>query len=209
MRSRRRGHVVVHLPRPDDRTVTGLRHMRTSDLFNVFRIQRSGEVSTQLEAGKTSSDESSGQPELSDVSAGITLHDLQANLCYVVDELVSREQAHQAALRRTARSDLETADNEASIDQQHTGGWRGLYEAFRKAKRALIEKGSRPEAIPEVLASAPTVVETPHDGDVEDVPMSGGSPPVGSTQSRQSGPHTAALTPPLQPHASRLAPAEQ
>ncbi|CEM11834.1 unnamed protein product [Vitrella brassicaformis CCMP3155] len=200
-RSRWRGHVVVHLPRPDDRTVTGLRHMKTSDLSNVFRIQRSSDVSTQLEAGKTSNDEPSGQPELSDVSSGITLHDLQANLCYVVDELGSREQMHQAALRRTAdSSDLENADTEVPTDQQpHTGGWRGLYEAFRKAKRTLIEEGSPPDAIPEVLASfAPTVatVVEPPCGDAEDVPMSGESSPVSSTQSRHSDAHTSALTPP-------------
>ncbi|CEL98071.1 unnamed protein product [Vitrella brassicaformis CCMP3155] len=200
MRSRRRGHVVVHLPRPDDRTVTGLRHMRTSDLSNVFRIQRSSDVSTQSDAGKTSTDEPSDQPEPSDVSAGITLHDLQANLCYVVDELVTREQMHQAALSRTVdSSDIENADTEALTDhRQHTGGWRGLYEAFRKAKRTLIEAGSQPDAIAEVLASLPpTVVETPCDDAAEDVLMSRASSPVSSTRSPlQSDFHTAALTPP-------------
>ncbi|CEL92214.1 unnamed protein product [Vitrella brassicaformis CCMP3155] len=198
MRSRRRGHVVVHLPRPDDRTVTGLRHMRTSDLSNVFRSRRSSDVSIQSEAGKTSTDEPSEQPVPSEVSAGITLHDLQANLSYVVDELVTREQMHQ--LKRTADgSDLEKAATEVPTDpQQHTGGWRGLYEAFRKAKRALIDKGSPPDAIPEALVSlAPTVVETPCGDAADEVPMTGSVSPVSSTQSHlQSDPHTAALTPP-------------
>jgi len=177
--------------------------MRTSDLSNVFRVQRSSEVSTRLEAGKPSSDGPDGQPELSDVSAGITLHDLQANLGHVVDELVTREQMHQQqALRRMVDGiDLEKADTEAPTDHQHhTDGWRGLYEAFRKAKRTLIEAGSPPDAIPEVLASlAPTVVETPRGDAAEDVPMSGASSPVDSTQSRlQSDLDAIALTPPCQ-----------
>ncbi|CEM18782.1 unnamed protein product [Vitrella brassicaformis CCMP3155] len=183
MRSRRGGHVVVHLPKPDDGSATKLRHMRTSDLSNVFRNQCSSEVSIRVDAGKPSSDEPDGHPELFDVSAGITLHDLQANLAYVVDELVTREEMHQQqALRRTADdSDLEKADTEAPTDHQHlNGGWRGLYEVFCKAKRTLIEAGSRRDAIPEVLASlAPTVVETPCDDAAEDVPMSGASSPVG------------------------------
>ncbi|CEM28329.1 unnamed protein product [Vitrella brassicaformis CCMP3155] len=122
--------------------------MRTSDLSNVFRNQYSSDVSIQLLDGTTFSAQPNGQPELSDVSPGITLYDLQANLCYVVDELVTGEQMHQAALRRRANgSDIEKADTEASTDnQQHTGdsgGWRGLYEA-RKTKRTLIEAGSPP-----------------------------------------------------------------
>jgi len=187
--------VVVHLPKPDDSSATKLRDMRTADLSNVFHNQHSDKVSTRLEADKTSN----GQSELSDVSEGITLQDLQANLCYVVDELVSREQTHQVALSHTADgSDLEKADIEASTHhRQHTGGWRGLYEAFRKAKRTLIEKGSPPEDIPEVLASlAPTVVETPSGHAAEDMPMGGAASPVGSTQLQPVDSHTAALTPP-------------
>ncbi|CEM07969.1 unnamed protein product [Vitrella brassicaformis CCMP3155] len=175
--------------------------MRTSDLSNVFRNQYSSDVSIQLLDGTTFSAQPNGQPELSDVSPGITLYDLQANFCYVVDELVTREQMHQAALRRRANgSDIEKADTEASTDnQQHTGdsgGWRGLYEAFRKTKRTLIEAGSPPDAIPEVLAGlAPTVVETPCGYAADEVPTSGASSPVSSTQSRPSDAHTAALTP--------------
>ncbi|CEL92604.1 unnamed protein product [Vitrella brassicaformis CCMP3155] len=211
MQSRRQGYVVVHLPRPDDREATGWRHMRTSDLSNILRNQHSDKVSTRLESGKLGASHIETQPADSaaclpgyyyvsvEVSEGITLHDLQANLCYVVDELVSREQIHQAALSGMADgSDLEKADTEASTDQQHTGGWRGLYEAFRKAKRTLIEKGSPPEAIPEIFASlAPTVVETPCGHAADDLPMTGSVSPVSSTQSHlQSDSHTAALTPP-------------
>ncbi|CEM16701.1 unnamed protein product [Vitrella brassicaformis CCMP3155] len=212
MRSRTRDQVVVHLPKPDDSSATKLRDMKTADLSDAFLNQCStkvSSVSTRPEAGKTFSDVRVTQPGAShidtqpadsaDVSPGITLHDLQANLCHVVDELVSREQLYQPSLRAAADgSDFEKADTEASIDhQQHTGGWRGLYEAFRKAKRTLIEKGSRPETIPEVIASlAPTVLETPCGDTAEDVPMSGGSSPVSSTQSGQRDPHTSALTPP-------------
>ncbi|CEL92618.1 unnamed protein product [Vitrella brassicaformis CCMP3155] len=208
MHGRRKGDVVVYLPKPDDSTAIKLRDMRTADLSKVLHIQCSSEVSTRLEAGKLSGDGPSGvsviqtQPADSvEVSEGITLHDLQANLCYVVDELVSREQMHQAALKRTARdSDLEKAETEASTDhhQQHSGGgWRGLYEAFRKAKRRLIEKGSPLEAIPEALASlAPTVIETPCGHATDEVPISGGSSPVSSTKSRRSDANPAALTPP-------------
>ncbi|CEM19917.1 unnamed protein product [Vitrella brassicaformis CCMP3155] len=206
-RSRRQDHVVVHLPRPDDRTVTGLRHMRTRDLSHAFRFQCSEKCQlSAFEADKASSDRPGGpsvietQPADSAVasvtSPGITLYDLQANVYYVVDELVSREQMHQTELRRRADGcDLEKVDSEASTHQQGAGGWRGLYEAFRKAKRALIENGSPPGAIPELLVSlAPTLVETPC-GDV-DVPISDAPSPVSSTQSRRSSSHTAAFTPP-------------
>jgi len=205
-RSRRGGQVVVHLPRPDDRTArVGLRQMGTSDLSNALRRQCPDRSSTLLEAGKTYDDEPSGplgaphidtrpadSGQAAVVSAGITLYDLQANLCYVVDELVTREQLHQAALRRRADGgDLDKADTEG-----HTGGWRGLYEAFRKAKRTLIEAGSPPEAIPEILASlAPTVVDTPCGDNAECTSVSGAASLVGSTQSRPSD-SPAALTPP-------------
>ncbi|CEL99916.1 unnamed protein product [Vitrella brassicaformis CCMP3155] len=127
------------------------------------------------------------------VSPGIALHDLQANLAYVVDELVTREQLHQAALQKAGDTDLEKADTEVS-QRHHTGGWKALYEAFKKAKRTLIKAGSPPGAIPEVLASlVPMVVDTP--AATEDVPMSGISSPASSTRSKQSDCQEA-LTPP-------------
>ncbi|CEM24621.1 unnamed protein product [Vitrella brassicaformis CCMP3155] len=202
MRSRTRDQVVVHLPKPDDSSATKLRDMKTADLSDAFLNQCSTEVSsvsTRSEADKTFSDVRVAQPRAShidtqpadsaDVSPGITLHDLQANLCHVVDELVSREQLYQASLRPAADgSDLETADIKASTDhhQQHNGGWRELYEAFRKVKRTLIEKGSPSDAIPEVFASlAHSVGETLGDA-ADDVPISGALSLVSSTQSRLS-----------------------
>ncbi|CEM23779.1 unnamed protein product [Vitrella brassicaformis CCMP3155] len=198
MRSRRRGQVVVHLPRPDETSATGLRHMGTSDLSHAFANQRSlrHAVSSRLKDGKASRDgsvaewtaDSDVQPtdscQYSVVSPGIALHDLQANLAYVVDELVTREQLHQAALQKAGDTDLEKADTEVS-QRHHTGGWKALYEAFKKAKRTLIKAGSPPGAIPEVLASlVPMVVDTP--AATEDVPMSGMSSPASSTRSQQS-----------------------
>mmetsp|Transcript_16854 Transcript_16854/g.48011 ORF Transcript_16854/g.48011 Transcript_16854/m.48011 type:complete len:486 (-) Transcript_16854:2208-3665(-) len=203
MRSRRRDEAVVHLPRPDDESTMGLRHMQTVDLSYAFLNQCSNKVSARPLDSKTSGDGSCGQlgdsrveggladmGEAAVVSPGITLYDLQANLCFVVDELIAREHHHQAALRRADGSDLERADGE--LHHRHSGGWRGLYEAFRNAKRTLIAAGSRPEAIPEVLASlAPTMIETSGEG--KDVHISGASSPV-SARSQQSD-HPTALRP--------------
>jgi len=207
-RSRTRDQVVVHLPKPDDSSATKLRDMNTADLSDAFLNQCSTKVSTRSEDGKTFSHVRVAPPGASHIDLraagsadvkGISLYDLQANLCYVVDELVSREQLYQATLRTSDDSDLEKADTEASTDnhhQQHTGGWRGLYEGFRKVKRTLIQKGSPPDAIPEVLASlAHSMGETLGDA-ADDVPISGALSPVSSTQSRLSDVHTGSLTPP-------------
>ncbi|CEL98613.1 unnamed protein product [Vitrella brassicaformis CCMP3155] len=66
-RSRRGGHVVVHLPKPDDGSATKLRDMRTTDFSTIFR--NSSEVSTRLEAGKKSDDVGLDQSEVSRIEA--------------------------------------------------------------------------------------------------------------------------------------------
>ncbi|CEM00972.1 unnamed protein product [Vitrella brassicaformis CCMP3155] len=141
----------------------------------------------------TADDKASSQHSV--VSPGITLYDLHANLAYVVDELVTREQLRQAALQKADGSDLERGDGKEPPDEHHhgSGGWRGLYEAFRKAKQSLIDAGSQPEAVPEVLATlAATAVDTPH-GDDALWSLS----PVSSSSSRPQSDPPAAVRAPL------------
>jgi len=65
----------------------------------------------------------------SSISPGIPLNDLQLNLSYVVDELVMRQRLYEQRMK------------DEGILAEDSGGWQGLYGAFKKAKKALTEAG--------------------------------------------------------------------
>ncbi|CEM37819.1 unnamed protein product [Vitrella brassicaformis CCMP3155] len=93
-----------------------------------------------------------------DSSSGrsLALPDFQMNLSYVIDALVTREHQHQDRLAAGGSGGSDGKGDKAG----HTGGWRDMYESFRRAKRSLIEADTAPENVPLALVSWASSVES-------------------------------------------------